>query len=68
MRWENTIAPFFEKLGFDRGENDPSVFYHPDRDLLVLLYVEDCLADGEEEDIRWFFDHLAGEYDCKVFM
>ena len=65
VRWENTIAPFFEKLGFDRGENDPSVFYHPDRDLLVLLYVDDCLADGEEEDIRWFFDHLAGEYDCK---
>ena len=65
VRWENTIAPFFEELGFERGENDPSVFYHPDRDLLVLLYVDDCLADGEEEDIRWFFDHLASEYDCK---
>ena len=41
------------------------MFYHPDRDLLVLLYVDDCLADGEEEDIRWFFDHLASEYECK---
>ena len=46
VRWENAIAPFFETLGFDRGENDPSVFYHPDRDPLVLLRGRRRLSRG----------------------
>ena len=40
--------------GFIRGENEPCVYHHPDRDLLLLLYVDDVLADGEETDIQWF--------------
>ena len=64
-RWENTIAPWLENEGFIRGENEKCVFYHPDRDLLLLLYVDDCLVDGEEEDIKWIFDRLDSEYDCK---
>ena len=37
----------------------------PDRGLLVLLYVDDCLAKGTPEDVEWFFDLLANEFECK---
>ena len=33
------------------GDNEPCAFYHPERDLLIILYVDDCLADGHEDDI-----------------
>ena len=52
VRWENTIAPWLEEQGFERGKNEKSVFYHKERDLLLLLYVDDCLVDGQEEDIK----------------
>ena len=65
VRWENTIAPWLVEQGFVRGENEPCVFYHPDRDLLVLLYVDDCMADGNESDINWFFTELDSRFKCK---
>ena len=65
VRWENTIAPWIEDQGFTRGENDPCVFYHHERDIFILLFVDDCLADGETNDVEWFFDLLATRFDCK---
>ena len=29
IRWENTVAPWFEEQGFIRGDNEPCAFYHP---------------------------------------
>ena len=65
VRWENTIAPWLIEQGFERGKNEKSVFYHRERDLLLLLYVDDCLVDGQEEDINWIFDLLDNRFDCK---
>ena len=65
VRWESTIAPWLEEQGFEPGLNERSIFYHPERDLVLLLYVDDCLADGEEEDIDWLFNLLANRFDCK---
>ena len=65
VRWENTIAPWIEQQGFDRGENDRCIFYHPERDLLLLLYVDDCLAKGLPEDVEWIFTLLGDEFECK---
>ena len=39
--------------------------YLKERDLVVLVYVDDILADGAGEDIKWFFDKLATRFDCK---
>ena len=72
VRWENTIVPWLESdtlksngFKFIRGENDKCVFYHEGRDLLILLYVDDILCDGHEEDIQWFIDLLNIRFTCK---
>ena len=65
MRWENTIAPWLEEQGFETGKNEKSVFYHKERDLLLLIYVDDCLVDGQEEDINWIFELLDNRFKCK---
>ena len=65
VRWENTIAPWLEEQGFERGKNEKSVFYNKERGLLLLLYVDDCLVDGQEEDINWTFELLDNRFECK---
>ena len=65
VRWEDTIAPWLEEMGFERGKNDKCVFYHPTRDLIVILYVDDCLIDGATEDADWICDELDKRFDCK---
>lgn len=64
-RWQETLFPFMESLGFDPGCNEKSLFYHADRDLIVLIYVDDCLAVGDEEDIKWFWSVLGERFQCK---
>ena len=56
VRWENTIAPWLVEEGFERGCNEPAVYYHTDRDVLLLTYVDDLLYDGAEVDIS-YCDH-----------
>ena len=65
MRWENTITPWLIEQGFVRGDNEPAIFYHPTRDLLVLLYVDDVFMDGSEDDINWLLDLINNRFKCK---
>ena len=70
-RWEETLFPWLVKpcekggCGLARGENEPCVLYSKERDLLITVYVDDILCDGKQEDIQWFFDKLAGRFECK---
>ena len=32
---------------------------------MVLVYVDDILADGPEDSIKWFFDQIADRFECK---
>ena len=65
IRWENTIAPWFESVDFVRGENEPCCYNHAERDLLALLYVDDTMLDAEEDDIRWMSDAMDARFKCK---
>jgi hypothetical protein len=65
IRWEDTIAPWFEETGFVRGKNEQCAFLHEERDVLSLLYVDDNLLDGEEDDIKWAAAKLDERFDCK---
>ena len=64
IRWEDTIAPWFEQQGMVRGANEPCVFHHPTRDLLIILYVDDVMFDGKEEDILWMSEKLSAAFKC----
>jgi hypothetical protein len=67
VRWEATIAPFLESedIGMQRGENEPCCFHELNRNLTALLYVDDCLLDGEEDDILWLSEKLGTRFQCK---
>ena len=64
-RWEDTITTWFVHQGFTRGDNERSVFYHKEKDLLIGIFVDDIYADGDESDIKWIFDLLDRRFKCK---
>ena len=65
IRWERTLMPWLMEQGFTRGENEKSVLYHPTRDIVLLVYVDDVLADGFLPDIEWIFDLMDKRFECK---
>ena len=65
IRWENTLIPWLMEQGFERGENEKSVLYHAERDLALVVYVDDVLADGERTQVDWIFQLMDERFDCK---
>ena len=65
VRWERTLIPFLQSQGFVRGDNEKSVLYNKERDIVLLVYVDDVLADGEQQHIEWIFDLLDKRFECK---
>ena len=63
--WNRTISPWLESQGFVQGANEPSVYYHPEREIVICLYVDDVLCDGPEEHVDWILDRLAERFNCK---
>ena len=51
--------------GFERGCNEPAVYYHADRDVLLLTYVDDLMYDGAEDDTSHCDQRLEDRFDCK---
>ena len=41
------------------------MFWHKERQLCLLLYVDDILADGNEEDVDWIFKLLGDRFETK---
>ena len=65
VRWENTLIPWLEEQGFVRGSNEKSVLYHPARDITLLVYVDDVLADGERTQVDWIYQLMDKRFECK---
>ena len=64
-RWEDTIAPWYESIGYVRGDNEPCAFYDEVSDALVLLYTDDNFMDADEEDINWTSNQLDERFMCR---
>lgn len=65
VRWEDTAAAEMDAEGYTRGLNEQSTFYHEERDITALLYVDDFLYDADETEVKWASDQLADRFDCK---
>ena len=66
VRWEDTFGEWLEhNMKFVRGDNEKCVYYYPQRDLIIITYVDDVYADGERGDIEWFFEELDKRFECK---
>ena len=65
VRWEDTIAPWIESQGSSRGMNDRCIFRCQEKQLTVLLYVDDLLMSGPRQHVEWFYEQLASRFQTK---
>ncbi|KAL5594731.1 hypothetical protein BROUX41_000556 [Berkeleyomyces rouxiae] len=63
--WYNTASEYFRSVGFVISEVDPCLFYNPDKQLIVLLYVDDILVIGKTAAIDWYHMKLNNRFKFK---
>jgi hypothetical protein len=49
------LIPWLEQQGLVKESNEKGIYYHPERDVTLLVYVDDVLAYGEQTQIDWIF-------------
>ena len=55
-----------EALNFEQGSACPCVFYNRERDLLCSVHGDDFTTRGPKEQLDWFEQKLAENYELKV--
>ena len=63
--WQNEVRNSMEELGLRVSAFQPSLYYHPERGILVTVHVDDFLCSGRVEDLEWLYDGLRRKYDLK---
>ena len=64
--WESHYAGKLEGIGFVRGVSTPVSFYHPEKDISLVVHGDDFTFVGEHEHLDWVTKHMKGWYQLKV--
>ena len=54
------------KLKFEACMTVPCLFYQKERDMFVVVHVDDFLCSGEEKDLKWLQQSLEEEFELKA--
>ena len=65
-QWALHYAATLEAAGFVKGSASPCHFYHPLRDLWIVVHGDDFFSVGEEEDQDYLREALATPYEIKT--
>ena len=63
--WESHYSGKFEEVGFERGLTCGVVFYHPGRDLSLVVHGDDFTFCGVREDLDWIRGLMEEWYEIK---
>ena len=52
MNWQEEVAREMHKLGFKRGQYNPCLYYHPQRNLRTFLHGDDFATVGTRSEVQ----------------
>ena len=63
--WEKHYSSLLEGCGFRRGVSCGVVFYHPDRDLALVVHGDVFTFCGADEDLKWVQHLMKSWFEIK---
>ena len=63
--WQSVVRDLMCKLGFEACVTVPCVYYHEDRDLVVVAHVDDFLVSGPHGELERLKAEIQASYDCE---
>jgi len=64
--WNQALTKLLTSIGFTASDSDPCLFLHKEKELILLVYVDDMAIAGPSlQNIQWFKDALAERFKIK---
>ena len=64
--WEEEYTKTLKGVGFQRGKCNPCMYYHPRRDVRVLVHGDDFTVAGIDSDLKYVAEVFQNKYKTKV--
>ena len=64
--WEREYSKTLEEDGFVAGRANVVTFYHPARDIRIVVHGDDFVIEGEETDLKWVESIMRAKYPLKM--
>ena len=65
-RWTETYTKILQGLGFVRGKASTCIFYHPVRQLRLVVHGDDFTTSGTRAELDWLEKEIAASFEIKV--
>ena len=65
QHWEYEYVEFLAGSGFKQGRATPCMFYHPDRELRVVVHGDDFTLGGLSWELDWFRKEISEKFEVK---
>ena len=66
LAWLAVVKNDMKEMRLRECKVASGVFTHPERDLRVVVHVDDFLLSGEGHNLLWFRDQMLKKYELKV--
>ena len=63
--WGEHVRATLEELGYKQSAYQPSVYYHPEKELVIVVHVDDFLCTGDAEALEGLYTGLSQKYELK---
>ena len=64
--WEDTYTQVLLAMGFEVGASNPCVFWHPGKDISIVVHGDDFTALGDDQSLDWYEGELKKSFEIKV--
>ena len=64
--WEDCYRDCLEGVGFQSGAASPGVFFHPERNITVVVHGDDFNALGVNDKLSWYEEQLKQSVEIKI--
>ena len=64
--FQEEVRLVMEKAGFKQSAYSPSVYFHPQRNIMTLVHGDDFITVGKREQVLWFRGVLECRFELKT--
>ena len=66
--WAQVVQEAMEELGYKQSAFQPAVYYHPEKNVVVVVHVDDFLVTGDGAMLESLYHELSKKFDIKMKM
>ena len=63
--WAQVVQDAMENVGYKQSAYQPAVYYHPEKDVVVVVHVDDFLVTGDGEMLEALYHELSKKFEIK---